>query len=316
MQNGISIIIPTYNRENLVAEAIQSTLDQEFDGKIEIIIADDGSTDSTLSVVESFGNKVILLKKPVNCKNQGVASTRNRALKIASQPFISFLDSDDFYFKDHIKKMVSVLKDNPDLGFVFCRTLEVKEQNGKRLFRAWTHEHIFKKDILNPSVSRAKIVHTNSFLFRRDVFEKVGYFNESYTNFEDVDLWMRISEKFKGAFSNHYGAAYRTQHAASQLSNNSLDAIFYCRTKIQEEALSRYYELKLNDSYRVFELKHLLLHSQYQNNKWVYGPKYIKLIISNPFEFIHRCKALFYVLFENRGKRKWGDIQNFLTSCY
>lgn len=313
MRNGISIIIPTYNREKLVAKAIQSVADQEFDGKIEIIIADDGSTDRTLSVVESFGNKVILLKKPLNCKDQGVASTRNRALKIATQPFISFLDSDDFYLRGHIKKMVSVLEDNPDLGFVFCRMLKLKEENGKKLFRPWTHEHIFKKDILNPVVSRSNIAHTNSLLFRKEVFETVGNFNETYTNFEDIDLWMRISEKFKGAFSNHYGAVYRTQHAESQLTNNSFDVILNCRSKIQEEAISRYYELKLNDPYRIFELKHLMLHGQYENNKWVYGIKYIKLIISNPFQFLHRCKTLFFVLFENREKRRWGDLQNFLT---
>ena len=67
MENGISIIIPTYNRQKFVKEAIQSVLDQNYEGKLEIIISDDGSTDETLAIVESFGNKIKLLRKPESC---------------------------------------------------------------------------------------------------------------------------------------------------------------------------------------------------------------------------------------------------------
>jgi len=314
MRNGISVIIPTYNREKFIAEAIQSVLDQKFDGKIEIIISDDGSTDRTLPLVESFGNKVLLLYKCKSCKNQGVSGTRNRGLQIATQPYICFLDSDDLYLQGHLQKMVSKMEDKPASGFVFCRSLDLKEENGIRLFKPWTHGRIFKKDISNPSIFRSHVVNTNCFLFRKEVFETVGTFNEAYTNFEDIDLWMRISEKYRGTFSNHFGAVYRTNHGGTQLTKNSYDEKkIACLCKIQKDALSRYYELNLKDRNRLFELKHLLLHCQYQNNKLKYGIKYFNLILSDPGNFIQRIIPFFFMTFEKRKNRKWRDLQNFLS---
>ena len=174
MKPGISVIIPTYNREQFVVQAIQSVLSQEYEGNIEIIISDDGSNDNTLKNAENFGEKIKIFKKPENCKTQGVATTRNRGIKVSTQPFICFLDSDDFYLPGHFKNIIPLFENIPRLGFAFCRVLEVKKENDKELFREWTHRRIFKDDIKNPVVSRSRIVHTNSFMFRKEVFEKVG----------------------------------------------------------------------------------------------------------------------------------------------
>ena len=81
MNNGISVIIPVYNRELFIKEAIQSFLSQDYEGIIEVLISDDGSTDRSLIIAESFGEKVKILRKPKNCLTQGVSSTRNRGLR-------------------------------------------------------------------------------------------------------------------------------------------------------------------------------------------------------------------------------------------
>jgi len=307
---GISVIIPTYNRQKYIAEAIQSVLNQKYDGKLEIIISDDGSTDKTLEIAKFFGNKVHILRKGKDCLSQGVSSTRNRGLKAATQPYISFLDSDDFYLPDHLSQMASVLENSPNLDFAFCRILELKEENGTRLFKKWTHQHITKNDIKNPVVSRGFVVHTNSFLFRKSVFDIVGSFNESYSNGEDSDLWMRISEVYKGIFVDNYGAAYRTNHGDTQLTSNSIENIRNCSLMIYNTAIERYYQLGLKDTYRIFALKQRVSYIKYNNMKLLHYINYIFLICMYPIAFFQRIPYLRF--FRRKKTDNWHILSYFL----
>ncbi len=307
MTPGISVIIPTYNREKFIAEAIKSVLVQQYNGKVEIIISDDGSTDSTLSIASEFGNKVTILKKPFNSLSQGASGARNRGIAAVSLPFVCFLDSDDFYLPGHFHKMAEILEANHQLGFVFCRMLECEETNGKRIFKQWTHSKVFKEDIKNPVVSRSHIVHTNSFMFRKEVFENAGFFNESYLNGEDGDLWMRISELYQGAFADHFGAVYKTSHGQNQLTKNKEEEIRNSYLKIYSCALSRYHKLNLKDSFRLFKLRHILLNLLYQHRKGIYYLKYIGLILQYPVSLWYIIKEYYY----NRKKRKENDFHEF-----
>ena len=312
MNTGISVIIPTYNREKFVHEAIESVLIQEYHGKIEIIISDDGSTDNTLSIASAFGNVVKIIKKPDDCNSQGASGARNRGIAAATQPLVCFLDSDDFYLPEHFRRMSKVLEDDPQLGFVFCRMLECEEKNGKRMYRQWTHPKVLKEDIKNPVVSRSRIVHTNSFMFRKEVFEKVGFFNETYSNGEDGDLWMRISELYKGAFADHFGAIYKISHNDNQLSKNREDEMKECYFKIYKSAISRYYQLNLKDRYRIFKLKHILLKLSFKNKKSIYHPRYLGLILRYPFSIWFIIKEYYC----NNEKRKNNDFREDLSSFF
>ena len=256
---GVSIIIPAYNREKFIGQAIQSVLTQEYDGEVEIIIADDGSSDNTLQVAASFDNKKItILRKPEDCKTQGAAGSRNRGIKAATQPYICFLDSDDFFLPGHLKKMSAALESKAGLGFAFCRIIEMDEEKSSNLFRKWTKDHITANDILNPVISGNNVVCTNVFIFRRNVFDKVGGFNETYMNGEDGDMWMRISEQFKGTFSDHYGAV-RRQHGLGQLTANPDRVVLKGFCELYKSAIKRYYQLSLNDPYRLLKLRLLVL---------------------------------------------------------
>jgi glycosyltransferase involved in cell wall biosynthesis len=294
INKGISVIIPTYNREKHITEAIESIVTQNYPGEIEIIISDDGSTDNTLILASNYSDQVKILHKPHNCMSQGASGARNRGIAAATQPFICFLDSDDFYLPGHLIRMVTTLEKNQKSGFVFCRILECEEKNKKRIYRKWTHDKILKEDIKNPVVSRSHIVHTNSFMFRREVFESAGVFNESFSNGEDGDLWMRISELFKGVFSNHFGAVYTLSHSENQLTKNKEEEIKNNYLQIFKNAKSRYYSLKLNNPYRIFKIKHTLLNLLHKNNKKVYYLKYIGLILHYPFAPWYIVKEYYY----------------------
>ncbi|HEY5587817.1 MAG TPA: glycosyltransferase family A protein [Candidatus Paceibacterota bacterium] len=254
---GISIIIPTYNREQFIEEAIQSVLDQEYEGRLEIIVSDDGSSDRTLEIAESFNNRVTVLRKPANCLTQGASSTRNRGIRASSEPYICFLDSDDFFLPGHLKKISLALESEQNLGFAFCRTLEIKEEKDTRLFKAWTRVHITKNDILYPVISKNNIVCTNVFIFQKYVFDKVGVFNETYMNGEDGDMWMRISEQYKGTFVDYFGAV-RRKHEFNQISDTRNRAVLKCHSEIYKNACKRYYQSGIKDFYRIFRLRILV----------------------------------------------------------
>lgn len=313
MKSGISIIIPTYNRENLIVQTIESVINQNFSGNIEIIISDDGSTDNTLTNIERFSDKIKVIMKPLDCPTQGVAGTRNRGIKSANGEYLCFLDSDDLFLPGHLSRMVDSLENNPGYGFAFCRTLELKIINGLPLYKPWTHKNILKNDVKNPAISRSHIVHTNSLIFRRSVFDTIGLFNETYSNGEDGDMWMRVSEKFKGKFVDHFGCVYRTNHSGDQLTRNERKKINNCSKLILEDARKRYYDLKLNDPKRIFKIKYNLLQLQKTKlnfNKRIHYIKYIGLVLKYPTGFFQ----LLYEEFYSRKERpEWYSLSKYLS---
>lgn len=110
MEELVSIIMPSYNTANFIGDAIMSVLAQSYDNW-ELLIVDDCSTDGTDAIVESFlsDQRIHYLK---NEKNSGAAVSRNRALEIASGKWIAFLDSDDLWAKDKLRKQISFMKNN------------------------------------------------------------------------------------------------------------------------------------------------------------------------------------------------------------
>ena len=253
---GISVIIAAYNREAFLEEAIRSVLAQNYDGPLEIIVSDDGSTDRSVEIAESFDALVRVVRKSEGCSSQGVSGTRNRGLAAATQPYVAFLDSDDFYLPDHLNRAAAVLEQRRELGFVFARMLRMREEDGRRFFSPWTRPRVTKRDVRHPVVSGAYVVSTNILVFRSEVFKTVGVFNEAFSNGEDGDLWIRISESYQGAFVDHYGAIYRMAHGSGQLSGRKdRERILECAQRIFGNALERCLARERIDRYRLFRLR-------------------------------------------------------------
>lgn len=262
---GVSIIIPTYNRAEFVKDAIHSVIQQNFPGPMEIIISDDGSTDETLFVASSYGNKVKILRKPEDCKSQGASGARNRGIIVATQPFICFLDSDDFYLPGHLQKMITAIESEPELGFALCNSLEMVHVEQENKFRRWTKTNIEPRDITNLSITTIHFANSNGFIFRKEVFDKVGLFNEDIQVGEDSDMWMRINEKFKGKYANHYGTVIRN-HSLNQLTDIPKQDLLKGHYDVYRSALRRYHAQDLNDTYRLHAL--WLLSMKYKMSQW------------------------------------------------
>src|SRR6187551_867813 len=102
--SDIAVVIPTFNRANLVGRAIESVLNQTV-APAEIIVVDDGSTDETASVCRRYGTRVRYQWQ----KNAGASASRNLGIKLASRPWIAFLDSDDYWTNEHLERMTNAI---------------------------------------------------------------------------------------------------------------------------------------------------------------------------------------------------------------
>ena len=192
---AVSVIIPTFNRAEMVLNAIHSIQNQTFQD-IEIIVIDDGSTDNTASVLSSLvkNNEIVYFHQA----NAGSSAARNQGITIARGKFIAFLDSDDHFLPEKIKKQVNYLEENPHIGLVHCWShkygLDGKDFGLRNTswFNGWIYPQILSYwDILiTPSmvVVPAKIC------------LEAGGFDIQFDHAEDLDLWRRIARKYPFGF--------------------------------------------------------------------------------------------------------------------
>ena len=174
----VSVVIPVFNSERFLREAVQSVLDQKY-SPVEIIIVDDGSTDGTATVARSLGETVRYLHQT----NQGPAAARNRGIEHAQGSLIAFADADDLWPSKKLELQLPYLINDPAIEIVMGRIQQVrllKTVNGQ------TQAEEFDE----PAFS----VNLGSAVIRESVFERVGLFDETMRYSEDVDWFMRARE--------------------------------------------------------------------------------------------------------------------------
>jgi glycosyltransferase involved in cell wall biosynthesis len=138
MAKTVSVIIPTYNREKLLLEAVDSVLQQSYDD-YEIIVLDDGSTDGTQNAISNYSPKVTYIKQ----ENRGVNAARNIAIQHARGEYIALLDSDDLWLPGKLALQIKLLELFQDVGFVYS-DFYILKPNGEKLpagIRTWHHSH-------------------------------------------------------------------------------------------------------------------------------------------------------------------------------
>lgn len=183
----ISVVIPTYNRCAFLRDAVNSVLCQQ--GVVfELIVVDDGSTDDTRKLVESYGPAV----KYLHQSNSGVSAARNKGLETASGEWLAFLDSDDFWLPGKLRSQLDYLAANPTLKL--CQTEELWIRNGLR----WNPRkyHTKPSGYCFPQLLERCLVSPSAVVIHREVFADVGLFDEDLPACEDYDLWLRIGCRY------------------------------------------------------------------------------------------------------------------------
>ena len=192
---AVSVIIPTYNRAEMVKEAIQSVLEQTYTD-YEIVVVDDGSTDNTRDVVNALNRRFNKIRY-IYQENKGRSAARNRGIRTALGDYIAFLDSDDRFLPEKLRMQVEVLESNSDAGMVYTNTINVDE-NGRML----ADSDITRRKLsgcIYPELLFIKgtSICTPSVLVRTQVLNEVGVFDETMDIAEDLDLWRRIARQYK-----------------------------------------------------------------------------------------------------------------------
>jgi glycosyltransferase involved in cell wall biosynthesis len=188
---SVSVIIPTYNRASWLIDAIDSVLNQTFQD-FELIIVDDGSTDGTHEIVAQYGKRIQYFYQ----SNRGPASARNLGIKKAKADLITFLDSDDRWLKQKLQTQVDLIQKYPDIKICYTdeiwirRGIRVNQKKIHQKYSGWIYQKCLPLCIISPS----------SVMVNRDVFDKVGLFDDDFLVCEDYDLWLRISCYFPITF--------------------------------------------------------------------------------------------------------------------
>ena len=196
----VSVIIPTYNRIATIAQAVDSVLAQTYPD-IEIIIADDGSTDGTCESLARYGDKLRIVKQA----NSGPSAARNLGVSVANGDILAFLDSDDAWLPEKIARQVRVLeKGGKSVPCCICNAV-LETHSGQTVTSfdaAGIRTELEEGFILNPS----HLLATRFLLFnqvvavRREVFNRIGGFNRDLWLLEDHDLALRLSIQGKWGF--------------------------------------------------------------------------------------------------------------------
>ncbi|MDO9567174.1 MAG: glycosyltransferase [Candidatus Desulfaltia sp.] len=180
----VSVIIPTFNRGWILKEAIDSVLTQHFED-FELIVIDDGSTDNTQSILNSYKNDIIAFTQ----NNKGVSAARNTGIALSSGRFIAFLDSDDLWMQNKLSTQVDFFNENHDA--LICQTDEIWIRNNVRVNPKMRHKKLSGM-IFEHSLDLC-MVSPSAVMIRRKLFDEVGLFDEDLPACEDYDLWLRIS---------------------------------------------------------------------------------------------------------------------------
>ncbi len=203
----ISIVIPLYNKEAFVGDAVQSILDQTFD-TFELIVVNDGSTDRSVQVIEKLDNTRIEI---ISIEKSGVSIARNTGIKKASFEWIAFLDADDWWKPTFLEEMAKAINAHPDRSvFASGRTHVFKKLNERYNNRLLPKDGETK--LMNYFAvirNHLPLINSSNAVIRRSVIDKSGYFNPAQSKHEDHDLWMRICLYEKVVFVNKDLSYYR-----------------------------------------------------------------------------------------------------------
>jgi len=231
---SVSVVIPARNSERYIVPCLESILSQALKPD-EVILVDDGSSDSTVNVVKERFAGV----KCIPCRGRGASAARNTGVEAATGEFISFLDADDVATPWKLKEHVDRLDRNSRTGFVFGPASFIDSEGrmlgGKHEFPEFDAGRFFGKMIV-----RNRIASTSCVTARRDLLREAGGFDERLVCNEEYDLWLRLLRRTGADYSPRVAVRYRRHEG-----NISLDMKTQTRNeaaavgRLPEEVLSR-----------------------------------------------------------------------------
>jgi glycosyltransferase involved in cell wall biosynthesis len=230
MNPSVSVVIPSYNNAKFLNECIDSVLTQTFK-PIEVIVVDDGSSDDSIQILESYGTRITLIKS----NHCGASSARNQGIQIATGELIALLDSDDYWNTEKLADQVEHLEAN-NLDLVYCGGISFN--SGEKKVREY--EPIYSGKVLiefykNPT-SAIIVLGCSSAIFRKSLLKYSGLFDEQFKNAsEDWDFFRRYCSFANVGFVKEKHVNYRIHE--TNLSSSSLVQYYQGNVRAVEKML-------------------------------------------------------------------------------
>lgn len=286
----ISVITPVYNAEAFLSRSIQSVLIQKE--VTELILIDDGSTDNSWNIIQSFKNKDsrIIALRHYDKKNHGRSKTRNLGIKKATNNLIAFLDADDFYLENRFQKDLNILSKDKTIDGVY-NALGIYFYDSYKGSKNISHvlttmnkeikpEDLFEK--MSP-IGKEGWFSGDAFIVKRDALIEVGLFNENLYVAEDTELWIKLALKYNLIYGDiKEPVAKRGVHG---------DNVFYDRQKYRLPRLLMYESLivwAINNEISINRINILIdkyletLKDFCGNNFLIYFQKWTYLLFATP----------------------------------
>ncbi len=213
----VSVILPSYNHERFIAEAIESVLGQTVED-FELIIVDDGSSDNSKEIIESYRVKDARIRTFFNGKNQGISRTMNRGLKEAAGEFMAFISSDDIWLEGKLERQLEILRQNPDI--VLYADLTKIDSEGKPLDddkninrRSKCRTRNILQDLL-----KGNFIPGQTMMFRRRNIEGIRY-DERLRYLNDWKFVLELAKRWEFCYMPQPLAKYRV-HGSNSISQD------------------------------------------------------------------------------------------------
>jgi glycosyltransferase involved in cell wall biosynthesis len=183
----VSVIVPCYNAEKFVVEAVRSVLSQTL-RELEVIVIDDGSTDASAARVQEIrDDRLHLIRQP----NSGVSAARNLGIREAEGPLIAFLDADDLFLPENLARKVEALSQRPDWDLVHSAEIRFDSESGRDLERTRGREGDMLIDLLE---LRPGVIHSpSSVVVRKTLLQRAGDFDTQLSTSADWEIWTRFA---------------------------------------------------------------------------------------------------------------------------
>lgn len=239
-----SVVISVFNKEQYIKSTLESVFNQTFQD-FEVVVVNDGSTDNSEKIIQQFNNNKLRYFKQ---DNKGASEGRNMAIKHAKGILIALLDADDFWYPCYLEEQNKLITKYPD-QFVFATAQNIIKQNTSTP-KSYSLPKNFKHDgVINyfESSFQASILHSSSTVLKREVFEKIGYYNPTIKSGQDTDLYIRIGLYYQVVFSNNICSAYRiwenSLFRTSKSLEDKIDLTRYEHIEPQNPQLKKFLDL-------------------------------------------------------------------------
>ncbi len=202
----VSVIIPSYNKEEFISHTIESVINQTYKN-IEIIVIDDCSTDNSIFIINKYIDNIILYK---NNTNKGASYCRNLGVKKAKGKFIAHLDCDDTYEKTKIEESINFFNRNPRYSFIYTNVNLIDKKNNILINKNEDKIKIIGEGDITEELLKNEVSVTNSTLIaKKECFANNIFFDENIFIASDRDILINLSLKYNAGFMNIKLTNYR-----------------------------------------------------------------------------------------------------------